>query len=118
MLKLKLQYFGYLMRIADSLAKTLMLGKTEGKMKRGQQTMKSLESITDQWTCTELTCIETVGDRGFRGLLLNMAYSLASKGVSLVAQLCPTLCDHMDRSTPGLPVHQQLLELAQTPLSS
>ena len=43
-----------------------------------------------------------------------MAYSLASKGVSLVAQLCPTLCDHMDRSTPGLPVHQQLPELAQT----
>ena len=64
MLKLKLQYFGYLMRIADSLAKTLMLGKTEGKMKRGHQTMKSLDSITDQWTCTELTCIETVGDRG------------------------------------------------------
>ena len=48
MLKLKLQYFGHLMRIADSLEKTLRLEKTEGKMKRGQQTMKCLDRITDQ----------------------------------------------------------------------
>ena len=64
MLKLKLQYFGHLMRIADSLEKTLMLEKTEGKMKRGQQMMKCLDRITDQSTCIELTCIVTVGDRG------------------------------------------------------
>jgi len=46
-MKLKFQYFGYMMRTADSLEKTLMLGKTEGKRRRGQQTMKWLDSITD-----------------------------------------------------------------------
>ena len=47
MLKLKLQYFGHLMRRADSLEKILMLGKTEGKRRRGQQRMRQLYSITD-----------------------------------------------------------------------
>ena len=47
MLKLKVQYFGHLMRKADSLEKTLMLGKTEGKRRRGQQRMRWLEGITD-----------------------------------------------------------------------
>ena len=47
MLKLKLQYFGHLMRRADSLEKTLMLGKTEGRRKRGQQRMSWLDGITD-----------------------------------------------------------------------
>ena len=47
MLKLKLQYFDYLMRRADSLKKTLMLGKIEGRKRRGQQRMRGLESITD-----------------------------------------------------------------------
>ena len=47
MLKLKLQYFGHLMQKADSLEKTLMLGKTEGKRRRGQQRMRWLDSITD-----------------------------------------------------------------------
>ena len=44
---LKLQYFGYLMRRADSLEKTLMLGKTEGTRRRGQQRMRWLAGITD-----------------------------------------------------------------------
>ena len=47
MLKLKLQYFGYLMRRADSLEKTLMLGKIEGRRRRGQQRMRWLDGITD-----------------------------------------------------------------------
>ena len=47
MLKLKLQYFGHLMRRADSFAKTLMLGKIEGKRRRGQQRMRWLDGITD-----------------------------------------------------------------------
>ena len=47
MLKLKLQYFGHLMRRADSLKKTLMLGKIEGKSRRGQQRMRWLDAITD-----------------------------------------------------------------------
>ena len=47
MLKLKLQYFGYLVQKADSLEKTLMLGKIEGKRRRGQQRMRWLDGITD-----------------------------------------------------------------------
>ena len=47
MMKLKLQYFGHLMRRADSLEKTLMLGKVEGRRKRGQQRMRRLDGITD-----------------------------------------------------------------------
>ena len=47
MLKLKLQYFGHLMRRADSLEKTLMLGKIEGRRRRGQQRMRWLDDITD-----------------------------------------------------------------------
>ena len=47
MLKLKLQYFGHLMRRADSLEKTLMLGKIEGRSRRGRQRMRWLDGITD-----------------------------------------------------------------------
>ena len=47
MLKLKLQYFGHLMRRTDSFEKTLMLGKIEGKRRRGQQRMRWLDGITD-----------------------------------------------------------------------
>ena len=46
-LKLKLQYFGHLMRRVDSLGKTLMLGKTGGRRRRGQQRMRWLDGITD-----------------------------------------------------------------------
>ena len=56
MLKLKLQYFGHLMRRADSFEKTLMLGKIEGKRRRGQQRMRWLDGITDSM------------DRGLGGL--------------------------------------------------
>ena len=47
MLKLKFQYFGHLMRRADSLEKTLMLGKIEGRWRRGRQRMRWLDGITD-----------------------------------------------------------------------
>ena len=47
MLKLKLQYFGHLMQRADSLEKTLILGKTEGRRRRGRQRMRWLDGITD-----------------------------------------------------------------------
>ena len=50
MLKLKLQYFGHLMRRAHTLEKTLMLGKTEGRRRRGQQRIRWLDGITDSWT--------------------------------------------------------------------
>ena len=47
MLKLKLQYFGHLMRRAESFERTLMLGKTEGRRRRGRQRMKQLDGITE-----------------------------------------------------------------------
>ena len=47
MLKLKLQYFGHLMQRADSLEKTLMLGKIEGKRRRGRQKLRWMDGITD-----------------------------------------------------------------------
>ena len=61
MLKLKLQYFGHLMRRVDSLEKTLMLGKIEGKRRRGQQRMRWLDGITDSMSLGELR--ELVMDR-------------------------------------------------------
>ena len=53
MLKLKLQYFGHLIRRVDSLEKTMMLGGIGGRRKRGRQRMRWLDGITNQWTCVE-----------------------------------------------------------------
>jgi len=64
MLKLKLQYFGHLMGRANSLEKTLMLGKTEGKRRRGWQRMKWLESITNTKDMNLTKLQEIVKDRG------------------------------------------------------
>ena len=66
MLKLKLQYFGHVMWRASSLEKTLMLGKIEGKRRRGQQRMRCLDSITDSVDMNLSKLLETVKDRETR----------------------------------------------------
>ena len=122
---LKLQYFGHLMWRADSLEKTLMLGKSEGGRRRGRPRMKWLGDITDSMDMSLSRLQEMVKDRE-PGILLSMGSPRAGhdwatehhhhvikrisyryKRVSScwVTKLCPILCDPVDCGWPGSIFH-------------
>ena len=122
MLMLKLQYFGHLMQRADSFEKTLMLGKIEGRRRRGWQKVRWLDGITDLMDMGLGGVRELVMDReawhavvngvtksqtwlsDYTELILIFVVSTAAAAAAKSLRSCPTLCVPIDGSPPGSPV--------------
>ena len=115
-LKLNLQYFGYLMQRANSLEKTLMLGKIESRRRRGQQRMRWLDGIIDLMNMSLSKFRKTVKDRGslacwslwgrksWTWQQLNNNHKIHA----IIIYVLYTLCYPMDCSLPGSSVHEIL----------
>ena len=123
--EVKLQYFGYLIWRTDSLQKTLMLWKIEGRRRRGQQRMRWLDDITDSIDMSVSKFLEFVMDKEVCGPSVNgvpnsqtqlsnwtelnsvpvcLISFLCTAAAAKLLQSCPTLCDPMDGSPQGSPV--------------
>ena len=100
MLRLKLQYFGHLMQRANSLEKTLMLGKIEGRRRRGQQRMRWLDGITDSMDMSLSKLQEKVKDReAWRVVVFGVRHDLATEQQQRRGRESLSMSGHQGKAT-------------------